>query len=522
MTPGKGIGIRKQVDGYAKQLQSFVTACARQRFDANQEAAFLWNARRSLEAMLRSLLAPYPPRRFEELEVEALLKDAIQRTIIPYEIAPSFESLEELTRRGARVLEPTARDLSQAVSEGAQALERATSWFFRTSSPDKQVPADVARALDIITSTKQHPTRREVAAKRQRELIEELHTAVSDRDAFFSSLLNQVADLTEQIETERTAARENRESLERLKTDILETVSTLDDAASLSSPTATSGRTYLPPLIAGAICLILGLLAGGYLAGEAALPEGEPSRVQATGDIDAADAAGDGSAGDDTELTDEEAASEAGDPLDVGQDDVTDPVSGSGGDVSCPSGMIGFDGAEVRVIQPFPRRSWPSGPKVLPPVEVGPFCMDREPVLVSEYQKCVAVGACPARNGCQGHPENYPVNCVTWSDAAAYCRWRDAGLPRIVHWERTLLSSKVRPEPASGTWEWTGDPFPAPVLERGPVKREEDGTVWGYMALQKLFRPRSTNRWMCSWHKAPALASRGNLSFRCMIELDGS
>lgn len=111
------------------------------------------------------------------------------------------------------------------------------------------------------------------------------------------------------------------------------------------------------------------------------------------------------------------------------------------------------------------------------------------------------------------------MNCVSWSDAKTFCRWRGGTLPSVVQWERTLIQAKVRAEPAVGTWEWTLDPFPAAIFKRGSAKLGDDGEIWGYMALQKQFMPRKGGRRMCSWHKAPASAKRGNLSFRCAIEL---
>ena len=114
------------------------------------------------------------------------------------------------------------------------------------------------------------------------------------------------------------------------------------------------------------------------------------------------------------------------------------------------------------------------------------------------------------------------MNCVSWADAKAYCQWRGGTLPSVVQWERTLLGGKVRTEPARGTWEWTVDPFPAAVFERGTPKLNDNGTIWGYMALQKQFMPAKGKRRMCSWHKAPVASTRGNLSFRCAIELSES
>jgi len=97
-------------------------------------------------------------------------------------------------------------------------------------------------------------------------------------------------------------------------------------------------------------------------------------------------------------------------------------------------------------------------------VSVGAFCIDKREVTVSEYTKCVREKACSPRcieeNRCSAVPvdtewgdeiedkkasrrcngglpdkDNHPVNCVSYNEAAAYCKAYGKRLAREEEWE---------------------------------------------------------------------------------------
>ena len=78
-------------------------------------------------------------------------------------------------------------------------------------------------------------------------------------------------------------------------------------------------------------------------------------------------------------------------------------------------------------------------------VRVPEFKLDKNEVTVAEYTECLKAGRCsrPSYFGwnkyCNfGNTErnNYPVNCVDWSEAVAYCQWLGKRLPNEAEWEK--------------------------------------------------------------------------------------
>jgi formylglycine-generating enzyme required for sulfatase activity len=62
------------------------------------------------------------------------------------------------------------------------------------------------------------------------------------------------------------------------------------------------------------------------------------------------------------------------------------------------------------------------------------FWLDRTEVSNSQYALCEQAGACEPPS-CQAGGDGYPVVCVTWEQASAYCQWTGARLPTEAEWE---------------------------------------------------------------------------------------
>lgn len=87
-------------------------------------------------------------------------------------------------------------------------------------------------------------------------------------------------------------------------------------------------------------------------------------------------------------------------------------------------------------------------PDEVPPREanVGSFWLGTTEVTVAAYQACVQAGGCnaPPRNDDTVKPtcnfyqpgrDNHPMNCVSWHEAQAFCRWDGGRLPTPEEWE---------------------------------------------------------------------------------------
>ena len=83
----------------------------------------------------------------------------------------------------------------------------------------------------------------------------------------------------------------------------------------------------------------------------------------------------------------------------------------------------------------------------------------RTEVTVAMYQECIDAGACSElspdsycaskeyQSYIESNPGNYPMNCVSWQQAADFCEWFGARLPSEKEWEKAARGSTPVPYP---------------------------------------------------------------------------
>lgn len=123
-------------------------------------------------------------------------------------------------------------------------------------------------------------------------------------------------------------------------------------------------------------------------------------------------------------------------------------------------------------------------------IHLDDFYIDRTEVTVASYRACVVAGECSAPLiNTRSCPEDlgtwaredqaqYPVNCVSWSQAQQYCQWAGKRLPTEAEWEKVARGTDGRRFPWGNTPPGRISSKFANVAERSTQQKFEWITSW--------------------------------------------
>ncbi len=173
------------------------------------------------------------------------------------------------------------------------------------------------------------------------------------------------------------------------------------------------------------------------------------------------------------------------------------------------------------------------------------FWIDQDEVTNTQYNRCVAAGACQpgAYTGDEHYNgDNQPVVGVDWAQAAAFCAWTGRALPTEAQWEKAARGLEGQsyawgndPTPtadvspfgmratANQVWEWTADwrdeayySYAPNVNPTGPAEgrlRAVRGGAWNYLPPDSRVASRTA---------LPPAYAPPILGFRCVAPADAA
>jgi hypothetical protein len=187
------------------------------------------------------------------------------------------------------------------------------------------------------------------------------------------------------------------------------------------------------------------------------------------------------------------------------------------------------------------------------PASAGDLCVDATEVRAGEYSHCVSRRACTDEGlACDGGPAstfvgndrwNHPINCVSWGQAAVYCKAQGKRLPTEQEWlwvargggagtqhpwgdeapgDRVCWSGVAKREATCVAGEPAGDATPQRVLGLAGNVAEWTSSARGGASTRRVVRgghfasPEAARGTLLAGNEAEATARAAGVGFRCV------
>ncbi|GAB4200665.1 MAG: hypothetical protein OHK0013_11920 [Sandaracinaceae bacterium] len=467
----------ERVAHYEARFVAHLEACASWRYAENREP-FLLEARKALEAAVRAVHARTQQATARSRPIDDLLAELNGKGVLSAKELPHFQMIRTRTNPAAHVLEPGEQLDDEDVVTVAANLRNVARWLLSHAKDE-----GLRQRVDVHLGAIDGVDRRVSPEEEAREVAGELERVRADHQKVTEALRHTKARL---VQLERRG---------------------------VSAVTTHRGFSTVSILAA----TIAGLLVGGALAAAFMAAPGRSLPTEATPASTVATPGPEDGGTPDASASPDAASWES--PVGTARvDPTTDPV--------CPRGMRRIAGDTLQLGQPVGgRRDWPRPSlRVLAPVGVASFCIDREEVAQEALDAWrTRTGRTPTAS-CDPPPSpDFPAACVTDEEAALYCADRGGSLPSIAEWE--LVARRGGVWTAPGTNEWVEDTFPPAVFDRlgcgrVPARCGHRMVRAGRIDDDHLPPP---PRVLFSWNAPnPEALARRDLSFRCVVRPGGS